>query len=188
MKLVRSKIVIDNKIIEQVNSFNYLGHLVPCEKEVDIDNKLNNYMNITGIIYHTFGPQKTWKETRIKLHNTLSLTALLHSSENWVITVRDARRITAAEMKYMRKTAGYTWTDYKTNTEIAKELNITPVLDKIQEYRRNKLQHINRLPCNRLLRIIKKYIPTGRRNQRRPLKRLLDEDWNGWTPCELDDD
>jgi hypothetical protein len=26
----------------------------------------------------------------------------------------------------MRRTAGYTWTDHKTNTEIAKELNITP--------------------------------------------------------------
>jgi hypothetical protein len=34
-------------------------------------------------------------------------------------------------MKYMRITAGYTWTDHKANTEIAKELNITPVLDKI---------------------------------------------------------
>jgi len=32
----------------------------------------------------------------------------------------------------MRKTAGYTWTGYKTSTEIAKELNITPVLDRIQ--------------------------------------------------------
>jgi hypothetical protein len=30
-------------------------------------------------------------------------------------------------MKYMRITAGYTWTDHKTNTEIAEELNITPV-------------------------------------------------------------
>jgi hypothetical protein len=27
-------------------------------------------------------------------------------------------------MKYMRKTAGCTWTDYRTNTEIAKELNM----------------------------------------------------------------
>jgi hypothetical protein len=32
------------------------------------------------------------------------------------------RRITAAEMKYMRRTAGYTWTDYKTNAHIAKAL------------------------------------------------------------------
>jgi hypothetical protein len=30
----------------------------------------------------------------------------------------------------MRKTAGCTWIDNKTNTEIAKQLNITPVLDK----------------------------------------------------------
>jgi hypothetical protein len=43
----------------------------------------------------------------------------------------------------MRKTAGNTWTDYKTNTQIADELNTTPVLDKIQEYRRNCLQHVN---------------------------------------------
>jgi hypothetical protein len=36
-------------------------------------------------------------------------------------------------MKYMR-TAGYTWTDHKTNTDTAKELNITPIIDKIQDY------------------------------------------------------
>jgi hypothetical protein len=36
---------------------------------------------------------------------------------------------------------------------LQKILNITPVLDKIQEYRRNWLQNINRMPRNRLLRI-----------------------------------
>jgi hypothetical protein len=45
----------------------------------------------------------------------------VHGSNSWTITARDTRRITAAEMKYIRNTAGYTWTDYKTNTEIAKE-------------------------------------------------------------------
>jgi len=68
-----------------------------------------------------------------------------------MVKAREARRITAAEMKYMRRKAEYTWTDYKTNTGIAKELNTTPVLDKIQEYRTNWLQHINRMPHIRLL-------------------------------------
>ena len=36
-------------------------------------------------------------------------------------------------MKYIRKTAGCIWEGYKTDTETAKELNITPVLDKIQK-------------------------------------------------------
>jgi len=74
----------------------------------------------------------------------------------------------------MRKTVGYNWTDYKINTEIAEEINISPVLDKMQEYKRNWLQHINRIPRNRLPRIPKNYRPKVRRNQGRPLKRLLD--------------
>ena len=117
---------------------------------------------------------KTLKKTRIKLYNTLALPVLLYGSETWTIKARDARRITAAKMKYMRRTAGFIWTDYKTNAQIAKELKITPILDKLLEYKRNWIQHINRMPCNRLPRVMKHYSPTGRRNHGRPLKRLLD--------------
>ena len=54
---VRTKIAIDNKIIEQVNSFKYLGYMIPYEKEMDIDNKMHNYLKITGIIDNVFRPQ-----------------------------------------------------------------------------------------------------------------------------------
>jgi len=99
---------------------------------------------------------------------------LLYGSETWTIKTRDARRITAAEMKYMRRTAGYTWTDYKTNAQIAKEPKKTPILDKILKYKRRWIQHINRKPRNRLSRVMKHYSTTGRRNHGRPLKRFLD--------------
>jgi len=66
-----------------------------------------------------------------------------------------------------------TWTDYKTNRQITKELKITPILDKLLEYKRNWLQYVNRMPRNRLPRVMKDYSPTGRRNHGRPLKRLL---------------
>jgi len=66
---------------------------------------------------------------------------LLYGSENWTIKASDASR-TAAEMKYMRRTAGYTWTDYKTNAQIEKELKITPILDKLLEYKRSWIQHV----------------------------------------------
>jgi hypothetical protein len=36
---VRTKIVLDNKIIEQVNWFDYLGNMIFYEKELDVDNK-----------------------------------------------------------------------------------------------------------------------------------------------------
>jgi hypothetical protein len=84
---------------------------------MNIDNKLNNYLKITGIINNVLGPKKTVKKTRIKVYNTLALPTLLHDSENWTIKARDAGRITATEMKYKRRTAGYTGTDDKTNKE-----------------------------------------------------------------------
>ena len=127
---VRTKLIIDYKIIEQVNLFNCLGNMISDVGELDVDNKLNNFLKITGILNNVFRPQKkNLKKTRIKLYNTLALPVLLYGSETWTIKASDTRRITAAEMKYMR-TAGYTWTDYKTNGQIVKELKITSVLDK----------------------------------------------------------
>jgi len=69
---------------------------------------------------------------------------------SWTIKASDARIITAAGMKYVRRTAGYTWTDYKTNEQIAKELKITSILNKLLEYKRRWIQHVNtrRMPRN----------------------------------------
>jgi hypothetical protein len=62
-------------------------------------------------------------ETGAYRQNTFdNLVDVLFLSHQHVIKARDGTRITAAEMKYMRRIAGYTWTDHKTNTEIAKEL------------------------------------------------------------------
>jgi len=74
--------------------------------------------------------------------------------ETWTTKARDARRITAAEMKHIRRTAGYTGADYTTNTQITKELKITPILNKLLEYKRNWIQHVNRMPRNRLPRVM----------------------------------
>jgi hypothetical protein len=112
--------------------------MISYERELDIDNKLDNYLKIEGILNNVFKPQKKpLKKTRIKLYNTLALPVLSYGSETCTIKARDARRISAADMKYMRRTADYTWTDHKTNTQITKELNITRILDKLLEYKRN---------------------------------------------------
>jgi hypothetical protein len=87
---------------------------------------------------------------------------LLYGSETWAILQQ--------RWKYVRITAGYTWTDYKTNTQITKELKITPIWDKLVEYKRNWIQHVNRMSRNRLPKVMKHYYPTSRRNHGRPLR------------------
>jgi len=78
---VRSKIIIDNKITEEVNLFKYLGGMKSYKKELDIDKKLHKYLKITVILNNVFRSQKTLKKTRIKLNETLALPVLLYGSE-----------------------------------------------------------------------------------------------------------
>ena len=73
---------------------------------MDTDDKLQNYLKFTDILNNVFRPQKALKKTRIKFYITPALPVLLYGSETRAIEARDARRITAAEMKYMRITAG----------------------------------------------------------------------------------
>ena len=65
--LVRTKIVIGNKIIEQVNLFKYLGNTISYGGELNVDNIKQNILKITGILNNLFKPQKTLEKTKTKL-------------------------------------------------------------------------------------------------------------------------
>jgi hypothetical protein len=70
------------------------------EKELDIGNKLNNYLKITGIINSLFRPKKYLKKTRIKQYNKLELSALLYRSDNWNIKTRHEENNSSRDESY----------------------------------------------------------------------------------------
>jgi hypothetical protein len=55
-----------------------------------------------------------------------------------------------------------------------KELKTNLVLEKINDYKEKWIQHVRRMERSRLARAILNYQPSGKINQGRPLKRLLD--------------
>jgi hypothetical protein len=68
-------------------------------------------------------------------------------------------------MKFMMKTAKYTWLDYKRNQDITEELKMQPVMEKINNYKNKWIQHVRRMDRARLPHAILKYQPAGRRGQ-----------------------
>jgi hypothetical protein len=74
----------------------------------------------------------------------------------------------------MRRTAGYIWSDFKQNTEILEELKVNPIQDKISNYKTDWRDHVNRMSRSRLPKLITQYIPKGRRDRGRPMKKLTD--------------
>lgn len=169
----RCKIMINNKLIEQVNNFNYLGFNVSYCQKNDINIKLNRFYNMCGTIRRTL-KNKTLKSTQLKFYKTMAVPMLTYACENWTLNRSNKRRIEVAEMKFLRSVAGYTLLDKKYNEEIRTELNIFNLTERIQSLRSNWLQHIERMPPYRLPLILLHYQPKGRRNVGRPMTRWRD--------------
>jgi len=67
-------------------------------------------VKIKGNIDSGFRQKETIKKTRMKPCNTLVHPDLSYGSENWTIKFRETKRkLTAEEMRCMRKTAAHTW-------------------------------------------------------------------------------
>ena len=127
-----------------------------------------------GTIKRTiFGKVRT--ETILKIYNTLVSPIFLYGSENWALTASQRRRTEAVEMKLLRPQAGYALCVHKTNDYIRHELQITGILDKIDEYRRNWFQHLQIIPQNRIPLKSYYYRPQGGRTTGRPKKRWREQ-------------
>jgi hypothetical protein len=84
---VRTKIVIEDKILDQVNHFKYLGYDATFLEETDIDAKIKKFQNICGTIGRTL-KGKTRKDTQIKLYQVMAVPTLLYGSECWTMRKR----------------------------------------------------------------------------------------------------
>jgi len=78
-------------------------------------------------------------------------------------------------MKLLRSLAGCTLYDHKTNDSVGRKLQTECILDKIDEYRRNLLLHLQRMPLNRIPLKSYHYRPQGRRTIGRPKKRWREQ-------------
>jgi hypothetical protein len=105
---IRSKIVIDNMILEQVNTVTCLGCNISYQEEKDIHSKITKSLQILGLLNNALKPNLVQRSTRLKLYETLALPTLLYGSEIWTIKQCDKNRLRTAEMTYLRRTAGYT--------------------------------------------------------------------------------
>jgi hypothetical protein len=70
---------------------------------------------------------------------------LLYGSECWTMRKRDTQTLQAAEMRFLRSVKGYTRLDKIRNEDIRKELGVFSINDRIRRYRRDWLEHVERM-------------------------------------------
>jgi hypothetical protein len=97
-----------------------------------------------------------------------------YGSEAWTIRRSDKTRFISAEMRFLRRTAGYSRWDHKRSEGILTELQISQITEYIYQYMKNWKEHVDRMSCDKIPKMILKYQPKGKRNLGTPLKRWKD--------------
>lgn len=178
---IRTKIIIDDKVIEQVKHFNYLGCDITYEYSNDMKTKLQRFQHTCGTI-NKYLRNKTRKETLLKFYKVMAVPQLLYGCESWTIRKQDKMKIQASEMKFLRRVKRCTLMDKIKNEDIRQELNIFSLNEKINEYRSRWVQHLRRMPHERIPRHALLYRPRGRRDIGRPRQRWSYEAGTGNLP------
>jgi hypothetical protein len=79
--------------------------------------KITDFLKITDI-NQIFKSNLVSKYTRIKIYKILARPTLAYGSESWTIQSNDRKRLISAEMRFIRRTLGYTLFDHKRNEEL----------------------------------------------------------------------
>jgi hypothetical protein len=82
---MQSKVVIDNKFQEQINTLHYIGCSISYQNEKYIMAKISKLLQVMESINITLKPSQAKKHIRLVTCNTLELPTLLYKCKTWAI-------------------------------------------------------------------------------------------------------
>jgi hypothetical protein len=148
------KIKVNGKILEQVDKYVYLGHLITedgrCDQEIRrrIEIARAAFINMKNILTS----RKVDMETRKRLIRCYIISTFLYASETWTIHKDSWNKIEAFEMWLLRKMMKISYTTHTSNQEVLRMTNSKRTLKaaiinrKIQYFghiiRRGKFQRL----------------------------------------------
>ena len=142
---VQGEISINNQIIENVNSFVYLGSVIP--------NTADDVIRRIALAAQAFGRlnEVIWRNRDIslplktRLYGALIVPIATYASETWTLTEKDKRVINSFEMRCFRGMLGVSILDRIRNDEIRRRLGIKrPIVDVIRRKRLKWYGHVIR--------------------------------------------
>jgi hypothetical protein len=95
---------------------------------------------MNGIIKRHFGKHMAM-DTKLRIHNITSKAALCYGSEVWIINQRDAQKLEAAQMRFLRPLLGLKRLDRQRNTDVRNRLKVDNILEDTISYQKNWVDH-----------------------------------------------
>ena len=182
---INTDITIDNKKLETVRSFKYLGAIVSDEgSKPEVLSRIAQTTAAVTKLKVIWNDRNIAISSKIRLMRSLAMSIFLYACETWTITADIERRIHALEMRYFRKLLGISYRDHITNEEVKARIGnaIGSYEDLLTSVKRRKLKwyvHVKR--SSRLAKTILQGTVQGGRRRGRQRKRWEDniKEWTG---------
>jgi len=171
---IRCKLVVYDKIIEQVMSFKYLGIETTSTRSLfnEVRSQANNASRISGYLRDTIWNNKYMStNSKVRIYKTCIRPILTYAAETRAETAKTKRLARTTEMRTLRNIRGVTLRDRIRSRDIREECGVQDVVRFVRARRRHWRDHINRMGPERLVKWASEEIPASRRPPGRPPKR-----------------
>ena len=178
-------IKVNNKSLEKVNNFTYLGSKISDINDImiEINNRISKAACAMKQLNNIWKNKAISLKTKMKLYRSNVITSLMYGSEAWQLTEGQEAKINTFDYTCLRKILKISWKDKVTNEEIRRTVNIPSVVQLIKRQRLSWFGHVIRMPRNRYPKMILNWEPkennTGRgrpaTSWEETIKRTLEE-------------
>lgn len=179
---------IDGEQLENVEQFAYLGSIVNRGNEINPE--INNRLNKSTTFYHQvrelLWDDKVPRRTKLTLYKQYFIPIVTYGLETLVTNKRQDSKIQAAEMKFLRTSVKKTRRDRIQNIKIREDLNVEPLVQRIQKARLRWFGHVKRMGKERVARRELEREVKGKRSVGRPRRRWMDQIWKDIREAGLD--
>jgi ribosomal protein L31E len=166
----KEPVKIQGNILEEVESFTYLGSVVDKTGGTDADVKTRIGKARTAFVM--LG--KIWKTnnistaTKIRIFNSNVKSVLLYGAETWKTTKTMLKKIQAFVNRCLRRILHIWWPNKITNEELWRKTNEKPILEQIRSRKWGWIGHTLRKPRHSTTRQALLWNPQGKRKRGRP--------------------
>ena len=174
-----------NNVVEEVESFMYLGDVVDREGGVERSVRARvaaawcKWREITGLLCNKRIPLKS----RSSIYDACVRSVMLYGSETWPLTQRLEKVIVSCDRRMLRYMAGVRLQDHIPSEVVAGRCGLRQISDVLRTKRLRWYGHVRRREDGEPLATVRDWTVEGRRPRGRPRKTWLDnvrEDMRAW--------
>ena len=185
----RLNLRLNEEILEEVDSFRYLGSIVGKNGGVseDVISRVNEGAKVSGAMNRIWRVRSLGVNVKRMMYERIVVPTVLYGAETWGLNVREKRRLNVMEMKCLRSICGVTIRDRIRNEEIRRRVGVQNDLSgRVERCVLRWFGHVERMDDERLAKMVYASGVDGRRGRGRPnrvwldgVKEALNE--RGWT-------